>query len=136
MTGAPIMRALPLDFSSDPKVADIRDEYSAGARVLGGLHHGAGSRQAAKSICPLERIGTTSGPGKKETGGKTITVDAPIDTIPLFVRARSIIPLGSVVESTHETQTMPLRVYPGADDDVSRCFSESPGPLHSIHVIA
>ena len=34
MTGAPIMRALPLDFSSDPKVADIRDEYIAGAGVL------------------------------------------------------------------------------------------------------
>ena len=30
-------------------------------------------------------------------GGQTITVDAPIDTLPLFVRAGSIVPLGSEV---------------------------------------
>jgi alpha-glucosidase (family GH31 glycosyl hydrolase) len=47
-----------------------------------------------------------------------IVVDAPIDTIPLFVRAGSIIPLGSAVESTHEAQTIAkVRVYPGGDSD-------------------
>jgi alpha-glucosidase (family GH31 glycosyl hydrolase) len=45
-------------------------------------------------------------------------VDAPIDTIPLFVRVGSIVPLGSAVESTHDTQTIAsVRVYPGADGD-------------------
>jgi alpha-glucosidase (family GH31 glycosyl hydrolase) len=49
-------------------------------------------------------------------GGQTITVQAPIDTIPLFVRAGSILPLGAPVESTHETQAIEhVRVYPGAD---------------------
>jgi alpha-glucosidase (family GH31 glycosyl hydrolase) len=49
-------------------------------------------------------------------GGQTITVQAPIDTIPLFVRAGSILPLGSPVESTHEAQAIDhVRVYPGAD---------------------
>ena len=51
-------------------------------------------------------------------GGQTITVGAPIDTIPLFVRAGSILPLGEPVESTNEKQTIAeLRVYPGADGD-------------------
>jgi alpha-D-xyloside xylohydrolase len=51
-------------------------------------------------------------------GGQTVTVDAPIDIIPLFVRAGSILPLGEPVESTNETQKIAgLRVYPGADAD-------------------
>jgi alpha-D-xyloside xylohydrolase len=52
-------------------------------------------------------------------GGQTITVDAPIDIIPLFVRAGSILPLGEPVESTNEVQKIAgLRVYPGADTDL------------------
>ena len=46
--------------------------------------------------------------------------DAPIDTLPLFVRAGSIVPLGSEVESTQETQTIAsLRVYPGSNGSFS-----------------
>ena len=49
-------------------------------------------------------------------GSQTIVVDAPIDTIPLFVRAGAILPLGSPVESTNEIQDIvKLRIYPGAD---------------------
>jgi alpha-glucosidase (family GH31 glycosyl hydrolase) len=51
-------------------------------------------------------------------GGQTITVEAPIDTLPLFVRAGSIVPLGAAVQSTHESQSIAsLRIYPGADAD-------------------
>lgn len=49
-------------------------------------------------------------------GGQTITVQAPIDTIPLFVRAGSIVPMGVQVESTHDHQAIDkVWVYPGAD---------------------
>jgi alpha-glucosidase/alpha-D-xyloside xylohydrolase len=42
--------------------------------------------------------------------------EAPIDTLPLFVRAGSIVPLGSEVESAQQPQTIAsVRVYPGAD---------------------
>ena len=42
--------------------------------------------------------------------------DAPIDTLPLFVRAGSIVPLGSDVQSAQQPQTIaPVHVYPGAD---------------------
>jgi len=47
-------------------------------------------------------------------GGQTITVQAPIDTLPLLCGG-SIIPLGVPVESTHEVQAIAkVRVYPGA----------------------
>ena len=49
-------------------------------------------------------------------GGQTIVVDAPIDTLPLFVRAGSIVPLGSEVDSAQQTQKIAsVRVYPGAN---------------------
>ena len=45
-----------------------------------------------------------------------IVSDTPIDIIPLFVRAGSIIPIGKTVESTNEIQQIDeIRVYPGAD---------------------
>ena len=45
-------------------------------------------------------------------------MNAPIDTIPLFVRAGSILPLGAPVEKTSQPQRLKkLRVYPGADAD-------------------
>jgi len=54
--------------------------------------------------------------GKKEKGGRWITVAAPADRIPVFVRAGSILPLGSDVQSTAEKQTIAkIKVYPGRD---------------------
>ena len=46
-TGAPFMRALPLDFPDDPKVADMRDEYMFGPAFLVApvTEQGATSRQ-------------------------------------------------------------------------------------------
>ena len=52
------------------------------------------------------------------SGGKLVRVDAPIDTLPLFVRAGSILPLGGPVENTGQLQTLAkIRVYPGANSD-------------------
>jgi alpha-glucosidase (family GH31 glycosyl hydrolase) len=51
-------------------------------------------------------------------GGQRIKVSAPIDTLPIFVRAGSILPLGAPIESTNEKQAIAkLRVYRGADGD-------------------
>ena len=51
-------------------------------------------------------------------GGQTITVQAPIDTLPLFVRAGSIVPIGKPIESTSQPQAISkLLIYPGANTD-------------------
>ena len=51
-------------------------------------------------------------------GGQSIAVAAPIDTIPLFVRAGSIVPLGVAAQSAQQPQAIAsVRVYPGADAD-------------------
>ena len=116
-TGAPIMRALPLDFPADTKAADIRDEYMLGPAFLVApvTEQGATSRRV---YLPAGADWYNFWTSERVKGGQTIDVSAPIETIPLFVRAGSIIPLGSPVESTHQAQAIEkIRVYPGADAD-------------------
>jgi alpha-D-xyloside xylohydrolase len=115
LTGAPFMRALPLDFPNDPNVADLRDEYMFGPAFLVApvTEQGATSR---KVYLPAGTDWYNYWTNERVKGGQTVTVAAPIDTIPLFVRAGSIIPIGSAVESTHQKQSIAqVRVYPGAD---------------------
>jgi alpha-D-xyloside xylohydrolase len=104
-TGAPFMRALPLDFPNDPKVADLRDEYMFGPAFLVApvTEQGATSR---KVYLPAGTDWYNYWTNERVKGGQTITVAAPIDTMPLFVRAGSILPLGAPVESTHEAQAI------------------------------
>jgi alpha-D-xyloside xylohydrolase len=116
-TGAPFMRGLFMDFGDDPKTADIGDEYMFGPALL---------------VAPVTEQGMTSRAvylpagtdwynfwtNERLHGGQTVHVNAPIDTLPLFVRAGSILPLGTAVESTNDLQKIAsLRVYPGADGD-------------------
>lgn len=114
-TGAPYMRGLFMDFPNDPNVANLGDEYMFGPAFLVApvYEQGATSR---KVYLPAGTDWYNYWTNKRIHGGQTITVDAPIDTIPLFVKAGSIIPTGMPVESTNEVQKLAkLKIYPGAD---------------------
>jgi alpha-D-xyloside xylohydrolase len=118
-TGAPFMRGLFLDFGSDLNVANLGDEYMFGPALLVApvTDQGAVSRSV---YLPAGSDWYNFWTNERVHGGQRINVAAPIDTIPLFVRAGSILPLGSTVESTNEKQSIAkLRVYPGADGDFS-----------------
>jgi alpha-D-xyloside xylohydrolase len=114
-TGAPYMRALFMDFPNDPRVADIPDEYMYGPAFLVApvTEQGATHRSVyLPAGCDWYNYWTN----ERLHGGQTIVANAPIDTLPLFVKAGSILPLGSEVLSTQEPQKIAsLRVYPGAD---------------------
>ena len=113
------MRGLFLDFPNDPNVADIGDEYMFGPALL---------------VAPVTDQGATEPLGllargidwfnywtnERVHGGQRVVVAAPIETIPVFVRAGSILPLGVPIESTNQEQAIArIRVYPGADADFS-----------------
>jgi alpha-glucosidase/alpha-D-xyloside xylohydrolase len=116
-TGAPYMRALFMDFPHDPSAADIPDEYMYGPAFLVApvSEQGATSRKVyLPSGCDWYNYWTN----ERIKGGQTITAAAPIDTLPLFVRAGSIVPLGTQVLSAQQRQAIAqVRVYPGADAD-------------------
>jgi alpha-D-xyloside xylohydrolase len=141
LTGAPFLRALPLDFPDDPRVADLRDEYMFGPAFLVApvTEQGATSREV---YLPAGSDWYNYWTNERVKGGQTITVQAPIDTLPLFVRAGSIIPLGVPVESTHEVQAIAkVRVYPGADasftlfsdDGMTYAYEKGAGSVTKLH---
>ena len=102
-TGAPFMRALFMDFPDDPNAADIPDEYMFGPAFLVApvAEQGATRRQVyLPAGCDWYNYWTN----ERLQGGRTITAAAPIDTLPLFVRAGSIVPLGAPVLSAQQQQ--------------------------------
>ena len=140
-TGAPFMRALPLDFPADPRVVDLRDEYMFGPALLVApvTEQGATSREV---YLPAGADWYNYWTNEKVRGGQSITVSAPIDTIPLFVRAGSILPLGSAVDSTHQKQAIDhIRVYPGAnadftlynDDGTTYAYEQGESSITQLH---
>ena len=114
-TGAPYMRALFMDFPGDPKATAIPDEYMYGPAFLVAPVTEQGATHRAVYLpagCDWYNYWTN----RRLHGGQTIMADAPIDVLPLFVRAGSIVPLGSEVQSAQQPQTIEsVRVYPGAD---------------------
>jgi alpha-D-xyloside xylohydrolase len=116
-TGAPAMRALFMDFPADPKVADLRDEYMFGPAFLVApvIEQGVTSRTV---YLPAGSDWYNYWTNERLHGGQMIQVSAPIDTLPLFVRAGSIVPLGTAIESASQVQAIAkVRVYPGASGD-------------------
>jgi len=114
-TGAPFLRALFMDFGNDPQVADIRDEYMYGPAFLVApvTEQGAVSRRV---YLPAGTAWYDFWTNQKYEGGQTIVAAAPIDRMPLFVRAGAIVPMGSTVLSADQSQRIArVRVYPGAD---------------------
>ncbi len=116
-SGAPSMRALFMDFPNDPNVTDLRDEYMFGPAFLVApvTDQGATTRMV---YLPTGTDWYNYWTNERVHGGQTIKVDAPIDALPLFVRAGSIVPVGEPVLSTNEKQNLAkVVVYPGADVD-------------------
>ena len=53
---------------------------------------------------PGQKLGLISGPANATAGGQRVDAAAPIDTMPLFVRAGAILPMGPVVQYAAENR--------------------------------
>src|SRR6266704_7190332 len=98
-TGVPYMRPLFMDFPDDPEITDLRDEYMFGPAFLVApvTEQGATSRDV---YLPAGSDWYNYWTNERVHGGQIIRVDAPIETLPLFVRAGSVVPFGSEIENT------------------------------------
>ncbi|MBO5212522.1 MAG: family 31 glucosidase [Clostridia bacterium] len=86
--GDPPMRPLFYDFPSDKRVWDIDTEYMLGKDLLVApiLELGARDRYV---YLPLGESWIEVLTGNEYMGGTSVTADAPLDTIPLFIRKGS-----------------------------------------------
>ncbi|MGB6489413.1 MAG: TIM-barrel domain-containing protein, partial [Steroidobacteraceae bacterium] len=111
-----IMRALEMDFASDPKVRDIADEYMFGPAFLVSPVYAYHAR-TREVYLPSGGLWYDFYSNRTFEGGQSISAAAPLSRMPLFVRAGSIIPVGPEIEYTGEKADSPLTllVYAGAN---------------------
>jgi len=114
-TGMPIMRALWLHFPDDPKAVVCPDEYLFGKNLLVApvVEKGATMR----TVYLPRGVWYDYWTGERMDGGREIIRSVDLETIPLYVRAGSILPLGPVKQFASQKVDVPLSVpiYPGAD---------------------
>ena len=112
--GLPLVRPLNFYTPGSKKYDDIDDEYLWGRDVLVApvLEQGARER---KVVFPDGLWADYRDPSKLYRGGDTITYAAPLDVLPLFVRAGSFIPLADyAMENTgdYRTDRYTVNYYP------------------------
>lgn len=127
-----LMRALVMDFASDHKVLDNNDEYMFGRSILvcpvtDSLYtsRANGTDAVDFSSVKTKKVYLPDGTkwfdfwtGKKINGGQEIKKDVPIDIMPLYIKAGSIIPMGPFIQyATEKIDPIEIRIYPGADGE-------------------
>jgi alpha-glucosidase (family GH31 glycosyl hydrolase) len=110
--GLPLMRPLVLNYPDDPRCWDLATQYLWGDDLL---------------VAPVTRPGARQWPvhlpkgtwhdywtGERHIGPGNVSVEAPLDRLPLFVRSGAIIPFGPVMQFDREREAdaITLLTYP------------------------
>jgi alpha-glucosidase len=126
-TGAPLFRPLMLNYQDDPNTYNLDDEFMIGDDLL---------------VAPIVRPDITSRlvylpkgvwynywTNKKYPGRTMIRIDAPLETVPMFVRAGAIIPTGPDMNYIGEKPFDPITfsVYPDDKGSASTTLYEDDG---------
>ena len=126
-TGTPPFRPLLLNYQNDSNTYNIDDQFMIGEDVL---------------VAPILKPDVTRRlvylpagtwydywTNKKHTGGTTITVDAPLDTAPMFVRGGAIIPTTTPRNYVGEKPDDPITfaIYPDDNGAASGALYEDDG---------
>ena len=115
--GYTLMRPLVMDFRDDVTARNIGDQFMFGPALLVSPVTDAGEVQ--RRVYLPNTNWTNFWTGEKQPGDRFVMAAAPRETLPLFVRAGSIVPMGPAMEFSSQSAANPieLRVYPGADAD-------------------
>jgi alpha-D-xyloside xylohydrolase len=88
-TGMPMMRALVLNYQDDARARATKDEYLFGPDFLVAPIIDESAQRAAY-LPAGEWVDYWT--GKREAGAKVVVADAPVDVIPVWVRAGAVVP--------------------------------------------
>ncbi|NLX25220.1 MAG: DUF5110 domain-containing protein [Lentisphaerae bacterium] len=118
-----MMRALVMDFAADKQALDINDEYMFGKSILvcpvtQSMYKGDYSFVKSRELyLPKGSAWFDFWTGKKLDGGETVSRETPLDIMPLYIKAGSILPIGPKVQYAEEKawDNLQIRVYEGAD---------------------
>jgi len=106
-SGQPIVRALVLDYQEDPTTHTIDDQYLFGRDMLVAPILDAGN---SRRLYLPQGQWMDYWTGEKLDGGRWIRAVAPLEVVPLYVRAGSIVPFGPLMQHVDERPCDPLTV--------------------------
>jgi alpha-D-xyloside xylohydrolase len=148
--GYTLMRSLAFDFRNDPAIQNIPDQYMFGPAFLVNpvteqmfsLPNSKDIRKIRKVYLPKSANWYDFWTGKLIPGGQTLEAVAPMETLPLYIKAGSIVPLGPYLQYATEKPADPveLRVYTGADaefvlyEDENDTYSYEQGKYATIAI--
>jgi alpha-glucosidase len=126
-TGTPLFRPLVLNYQDDPNTYNLDDEFMIGNDLL---------------VAPIVKPDVTRRlvylpkgvwydywTNKQFAGGTTISVEAPLETVPMFVRGGAIIPTAPEMNYTSEKPVDPItfKIYPDDKGSASGTLYEDDG---------
>jgi alpha-D-xyloside xylohydrolase len=132
-----MMRALVMDFADDKQALDINDEFMFGSSLLVNpvtqpmyskievrgtdsvKVEDFSSVKSKEVYLPKGNDWYDFWTGEKFNGGQTIKKEVPLDIIPLFVKAGTILPIGPKVQYATEKKwdNLEIRIYEGANGE-------------------
>lgn len=128
------MRALAMDFAHDRNVWNIHNQYMFGKSLLVCPVTQPMYTQTVSDTIRVEDFSTVKSmriylpkntewydfwTNQKHSGGQYIVKDTPIDILPLYVKAGSILPIGPEVQYSTEKSwdNLEIKVYPGCNGE-------------------
>ena len=126
--GLPIVRPLALAFPGDRRVASLEDQFLCGDALLVApvLEQGSEARGVYLPAGGWYDFWT----GKHIEGPVDLPVRAPLDALPLYVRAGSVVPMGPVMQHSEEFVPEKLELHVFAGDGESSLY-EDDGLTHA-----
>ncbi|ASO19056.1 alpha-D-xyloside xylohydrolase [Actinoalloteichus hoggarensis] len=91
-TGLPPMRPVFVDFPDDPDAWSVDDQFLFGPDILVAPVYALGARTRQVRL-PAGEAWTDAWTGEVHEGGQTLTADAPLHRIPVYLRAGAQVPI-------------------------------------------
>jgi alpha-glucosidase len=125
-TGAPVFRPLLLNYQQDPSTYNLDDQFMVGEDLLAAP---VLKPDVTRRLVYLpEGIWYDYWTNKKYVGGTMIMVEAPLETVPLFVRGGAIVPHGPEMKYVGQKPLEPTFViYPGEKGEAATTLYEDDG---------
>lgn len=133
--GLPMLRPLLLEFPDDPATAYIDDSYLLGASLLVAPIFSESREPIARKLYLPTGEWIDFWTDERITGGRYITRLSALDTIPVYIRAGTILPLGPERPFIGDElpDTLTLEVYTGTEGQ-TRIVWDATGAATELHL--
>ncbi len=133
--GLPMLRPLLLEFPDDPITRGIEDAYLLGADLLVAPIFSESHEPVARNLYLPAGEWVDFWTDERITGGRYVTRVSALDTIPVYVRTGTILPLGPERSFIGDALPDPLtlEVYPGTEGR-ARIVWDAAGATTELHL--